>query len=75
VRFEKTPEFPARERAENMARPYNRRLSQSYAGAAWAARDPASELPPRLVGRAPGPRYDTLVATDHYQGLWEVDPL
>jgi hypothetical protein len=32
VRFEKAPDFPAREWAENMARVYNRRLSHRSAG-------------------------------------------
>jgi hypothetical protein len=32
VRFEKSPDFPAREWAENMARVYNRRLSRRHAG-------------------------------------------
>ena len=32
VRFEKTPDFPAREWAENMVRVYNRRLQQRSAG-------------------------------------------
>ena len=32
ARFEKSPGFPAREWAENMARVYNRRLSQRLAG-------------------------------------------
>jgi hypothetical protein len=31
VRFEKTPDFPAREWAENMVRVYNRRLSRRHA--------------------------------------------
>jgi len=31
VRFEKTPDFPAREWAENMVRTYNRRLSRRHA--------------------------------------------
>jgi hypothetical protein len=31
VRFEKTPDFPAREWAENMVRAYNRRLSRRRA--------------------------------------------
>ncbi len=30
VRFEKTPDFPAREWAENMVRVYNRRLSRRH---------------------------------------------
>ena len=32
VRFEKSPDFPAREWAENMVRVYNRRLSRRLAG-------------------------------------------
>ncbi len=32
VRFEKSPNFPAREWAENMVRVYNRRLSRRSAG-------------------------------------------
>ena len=32
VRFEQTPDFPAREWAENMVRVYNRRLQQRSAG-------------------------------------------
>jgi hypothetical protein len=32
VRFDKSGDFPAREWAENMARVYNRRLSQRAAG-------------------------------------------
>jgi hypothetical protein len=32
VRFEKAPDFPAREWAENMVHVYNRRLSQQSAG-------------------------------------------
>ncbi len=32
VRFEKSPDFPAREWAENMVRIYNRRLSKRRAG-------------------------------------------
>ena len=32
VRFEKSPDFPAREWAENMVSVYNRRLSQRSAG-------------------------------------------
>ncbi|HSL00283.1 MAG TPA: hypothetical protein VK869_08080 [Rubrobacteraceae bacterium] len=32
ARFEKTPDFPAREWAENMARVYNRRLGRGVAG-------------------------------------------
>jgi hypothetical protein len=32
VRFEKTPEFPARERAENMARLYNRASPKATPG-------------------------------------------
>lgn len=32
ARFEKSPGFPAREWAENMARLYNRRLAQRTAG-------------------------------------------
>ena len=32
VRFEKSPDFPAREWAENMVRVYNRRLSKRSAG-------------------------------------------
>jgi hypothetical protein len=32
VRFEKSPDFPAREWAENMVSVYNRRLSQRLAG-------------------------------------------
>ncbi len=32
VRFEKSPDFPAREWAENMVRVYNRRLSRRRAG-------------------------------------------
>ena len=32
VRFEKSPDFPARKWAENMVRVYNRRLSQRLAG-------------------------------------------
>jgi hypothetical protein len=32
VRFEKSPDFPAREWAENMVQVYNRRLSRRFAG-------------------------------------------
>ncbi len=32
VRFEKSPDFPAREWAENMVRVYNRRLERRLAG-------------------------------------------
>jgi hypothetical protein len=32
VRFEKIPDLPAREWAENMVRVYNRRLSRRHAG-------------------------------------------
>jgi hypothetical protein len=32
VRFEKSPDFPAREWAENMVHVYNRRLSKRHAG-------------------------------------------
>ena len=42
VRFEKAPDFPAREWAENMVRVYNRRLSQQSAG------------PPTPPGMRPG---------------------
>jgi len=42
VRFEKAPDFPAREWAENMVRVYNRRLSQQSAG------------PPTPPGTRPG---------------------
>lgn len=42
VRFEKAPDFPAREWAENMVRVYNRRLSQQCAG------------PPTPPGTRPG---------------------
>jgi hypothetical protein len=41
VRFEKSPDFPARESAENMVRVYNRRLSLRSAG------------PPTPPGRRP----------------------
>ena len=42
VRFEKAPDFPAREWAENMVHVYNRRLSQQSAG------------PPTPPGTRPG---------------------
>ena len=42
VRFEKSPDFPAREWAENMVRVYNRRLSGRHAG------------PPTPPGTRPG---------------------
>ena len=42
VRFEKSPDFPAREWAENMVRVYNRRLSRRRAG------------PPTPPGARPG---------------------
>jgi len=42
VRFEKSPDFPAREWAENMVRVYNRRLSRRHAG------------PPTPPGTRPG---------------------
>jgi hypothetical protein len=42
VRFEKSPDFPAREWAENMVRVYNRRLSRRRAG------------PPTPPGTRPG---------------------
>ena len=41
VRFEKSPDFPAREWAENMVYVYNRRLSHRLAG------------PPTPLGRLP----------------------
>ena len=41
VRFEKSPDFPAREWAENMVHVYNRRLSHRLAG------------PPTPPGRRP----------------------
>jgi hypothetical protein len=42
VRFEKAPDFPAREWAENMVHVYNRRLSEQSAG------------PPTPPGTRPG---------------------
>ena len=42
VRFEKSPDFPAREWAENMVSVYNLRLSRRHAG------------PPTLPGTRPG---------------------
>jgi hypothetical protein len=42
VRFEKSPDFPAREWAENMINVYNRRLADSSAG------------PPTPAGQWPG---------------------
>jgi hypothetical protein len=44
VRFEKAPDFPAREWAENMVRVYNRRLLKRRTG------------PPTLPGLAPKPK-------------------
>jgi hypothetical protein len=48
VRFEKAPDFPAREWAENMVHVYNRRLSQQSAG------------PPTPPGTRPGSYYPDL---------------
>jgi hypothetical protein len=48
VRFEKSPDFPAREWAENMVSVYNRRLSRRPAGPRPRARDRTTIIPARL---------------------------